>query len=149
MNKFSFKLQSVLDIRQELEEQAKADFGVAMAKLLDEEGKLAFIVERKETYEGEHRRLISDKLNLLKINECKNAIDVLKEQEKEQKLAVARANNKVELARKKLNTAIIERKTMEKLREKAFDEYKVEYEAEERKQTDMLTSFVYGTERPE
>jgi flagellar FliJ protein len=39
---------------------------------------------------------------------------------------------------------MIERKTQERLKEKAFDEYKLEFDAEERKEVDELNSFRYG-----
>jgi flagellar FliJ protein len=39
---------------------------------------------------------------------------------------------------------MVERKTQEKLKEKAWEEYLLEYEADERKEVDELTSFQYS-----
>ena len=144
MNKFIFKLQGVLDIRRELEEQAKAEFGMAQAELNAEEQKLAALVARKEDKIAELKELMSASLNVKKINTCKEGVEILKEMEKEQKLAVSRAETKVELARRKLTKAILERKTIEKLREKQLEEYKVMYEAEEQKINDEMSSYSYS-----
>ena len=40
-----------------------------------------------------------------------------------------------------------ERKTFEKLKEKAFEEFKLEIEAQEKKEVDELTSFRSGSAR--
>ncbi len=143
MNKFVFKLQGVLDIRRDLEEQAKAEFGLAQAELVAEEEKLAQLAARREDKILELKELMSANLNVKKINLTKEGIEVLKEMEKEQALAVSRAETKVELARRKLQKTILERKTIEKLREKQLEEYKLMYEAEEQKINDEISSYSY------
>ncbi len=143
MNKFVFKLQGVLDIRRDLEEQAKGEFGIAQSELVAEEEKLQGIQARKEAKILELKELMSSNLDVKKIGQTKEAVEVLKEFEKEQKIAVSRAENKVELARRKLSRAILERKTIEKLRERQFEEYKVQYEAEEQKINDEMSSYSY------
>ena len=50
----------------------------------------------------------------------------------------------MEIARKKLNDVMIERKTQEILRDKAFEEFKQELKEEEKKETDELTSYQYN-----
>ncbi|MBP5159603.1 MAG: flagellar export protein FliJ [Lachnospiraceae bacterium] len=144
MNKFIFKLQGVLDIRRDLEEQAKAEFGLAQAELVAEEKKLEAIIARKEAQILELKELMSSNLNVKKINLTKEGVEVLKEMEKEQALVVSRVETKVELARRKLQKAILERKTIEKLREKQLEEYKVMYEAEEQKINDEMSSYSYS-----
>ena len=44
-----------------------------------------------------------------------------------------------------MQTAVQERKIHEKMREKAFDRFIEEQNAEEVKEIDQLTSYVYGT----
>ena len=51
--------------------------------------------------------------------------------------------------RTRLNTVVMERKTIEKLREKRFAEYLQEYNNEERKQVDELVSYRHSTAEPE
>lgn len=52
----------------------------------------------------------------------------------------------MELARSKLNQVMIERKTYEKLREKAFEEFKQEVAYEENRMVDELVSYNYHKE---
>ncbi|MGN0155958.1 MAG: flagellar FliJ family protein [Lachnospiraceae bacterium] len=52
-----------------------------------------------------------------------------------------------ELAREKLQNAMQERKTQEKLYENAFEDFKKEVNAKESKEVDELTSYTYGKNR--
>ena len=54
---------------------------------------------------------------------------------------IASQQSRVDRAREKLDNAMKERKTYEKLKEKAFEEFKLEIEAQERKEVDELVSF--------
>ena len=51
MAKFAYRMQSILDIKEKMEGQAKIAYGVANAKLMDEQGKLQQIMIRKAGYE--------------------------------------------------------------------------------------------------
>ena len=62
----------------------------------------------------------------------------------QQRHRVKKAESQVETARARLQEAMIERKTYEKLKEKAFEEFKKEVAKEENKETDELVSYVYG-----
>ena len=53
------------------------------------------------------------------------------------------AEKSVELARKRLQAVMVERKSHEKLREKAFEQFKQELAVEEAKEIDQLVSFTY------
>ena len=50
----------------------------------------------------------------------------------------------VEAARELLNEAMKERKTYEKLRERAFEEFKLEENRKEQKEIDELVSYRFG-----
>jgi flagellar FliJ protein len=63
---------------------------------------------------------------------------------KQQMTAVKNAVHRLEIARIRLSDAMIERKTQERLKEKAFEEYMLEFDAEERKEVDELNSFNYS-----
>ena len=51
MAKFQYKLQSVLDIKQKLENQEKIAFGLATAKLLEEQDTLQKLMLQKAGYD--------------------------------------------------------------------------------------------------
>lgn len=141
MKKFAFDLQGILNIKEKLEGQAKINFGIAMARLNAEEEKRDAILSKLNEYRDNLTVLMSGPLDLLRINRCEDAIDIYKDKLANQELMVKRASKQVELARAKLNAVMTERKTIEKLREKRFNEYINEINAEERKEIDELTSY--------
>ena len=74
MTRFSFRLESILQIKIKLEEQAKMEFATAKIRLNEEEDKLKALTDRKETYEGELRKLYLDELDIKKINFMQSAV---------------------------------------------------------------------------
>lgn len=143
MAKFRYRMQNILDIKEKMENQAKTAYGMANAKLATEQQKLQDILIRRAGYESKVRELVSGSINVLEIRECRKAIDVLKSKQRSQMMNVHAAERDVELARKQLNEAMVERKTHEKLKEKAFEEFKQELLHEESKEIDELVSYTY------
>ena len=74
MAKFQYRMQSILNIKLKMEEQAKMQFAQAQAKVNEEEAKLQALVERKNMYETELKEVLQKKLDLLKIDELQNAL---------------------------------------------------------------------------
>ena len=143
MAKFRYRMQNILDIKEKMENQAQTAYGMANAKLAAEQQKLQDIRIRRAGYESKARELVSGSINVLEIRECRKAIDVLKSKQRSQMMNVHAAERDVELARKQLNEAMVERKTHEKLKEKAFEEFKQELLHEESKEIDELVSYTY------
>lgn len=143
MARFQYKMQSILDIKYKLENQAKISFAAAASRLAQEEDKLRELRERKAAYEEEGRGLVSDVLDVRKIQECGRAVEVTKERIKDQLVAVHVAQRNVDSARARLNEVMTERKTHEKLKEREFDEFKHELASQESKEIDELVSYSY------
>lgn len=144
MAKFIYRMQSILNIKEKLEEQARMDFAQANMRLAAEEEKLQQLKDRKLFYEEEGRRLQQDALKVTDILENQNAIERMKDFIAEQLLAVRKAEEAVEIARLALMEAMLETKTQHKLKEKAFEEFMREENAREAKEIDELTSYTYG-----
>lgn len=144
MAKFRYRMQSILEIKKKLEEQAKNEFAAARAALNEEEDKLEQLKKRKETYEDEGRALRENTLNIMDIIENKEALLRMDEFIADQRLNVKRAQDRMEEARLALQTAMQESKTQEKLREKAFEQFVKEENARESKEIDELVSYTYG-----
>ena len=72
------------------------------------------------------------------------AQQTIKEYIQNQILEVEKATAKVEEEREKLRLAQQERKTQEKLKEKAFEQFLLEERDAENKETDQRSSFAYG-----
>lgn len=145
MAKFKYRMQSILEVKKKLEEQAKNEFAAARAALNEEEEKLEQLNKRKEAYEEEGRALREDTLNIMDIIENKEALLRMDEFIAEQQLNVKRAEDRMEEARLALQTAMQESKTQEKLREKAFEQFMKEENARESREIDELVSYTYGT----
>lgn len=144
MAKFIYKMQSVLNIKYKLEDQAKTHYIEVQNKYNEASRQLDILVDRKESFLNELRLLTSSKLDILKINSCKNSIDILNDKIKMKITEIELIEKQLDAARQKLNEVMKERKIHEKLREKAFDEFLVELNEQEKKEIDELVSYQYN-----
>lgn len=144
MAKFTYRMQNILNVKYKLESQAKTSFSLAAAKLNQEEEKLEGLHQRKRGYEARAKELVEDKLDFQEIKVNRIAIETMKGEIRNQVVAVHVAERNLESARQRLQDVMIERKTHEILREKAFDEFKKELEKEESKAVDELVSFTHN-----
>ncbi len=144
MAKFIYKMENILGIKYKMEDQAKTAYGNAKLKLTEEEEKLYKLNQKLIMYHMKLKSYMEERLNLQGIKQCRESIKIIKEQIGQQQLAVKKAKQQLELARVRLNNAMLERKTHEKLKENAFDVFKQEFEADERKEIDELVSFKFN-----
>lgn len=144
MAKFIYRMQSILDIKEKLEEQARQEFAQANRRLLEENEKLESLQRRKEQYEQKGRELLTDSLKVTDILENEEAIVRIQEFIAYQQDAVAKAEELVEEARERLTQARQESKMHQRLKEKAFESFTEEMKSAETKEVDELTSYVYG-----
>ena len=144
MAKFRYSMQSILDIKVKMETQAKQEFSAARAALDEEEEKLKNLNDRKKWYEEESARLRSGTLNVREMETNQTAIVCMDNFIADQSMCVHRAEQALEQARVKLTNVMVERKTQENLRDKAFAEFLREENRREGKEIDELTSYTYG-----
>ena len=144
MAKFIYRMQSILDIKVKMEDQAKTEFATAKMHLDEEEERLQYLKDRKTGYEQSGRELRRDELKVFEIIENKEAIDRMEEFILIQMDNVRKAERALDEARARLTEAMQESKTHEKLREKAFDEFVHEENAREAKEVDELTSYTHS-----
>lgn len=147
MAKFVYRMQSILNIKIQMENQAKMELGQAQRKLLEEEERLQTLYDRKEYYLEEGRRLRMDSLKVLSLRDNEYAVARMEEYIEAQKKNVKKAELQVEEARQKLQEIMTERKAQERLREKAFEQFMQEENAKEGKEVDELISYTYGQKR--
>lgn len=147
MAKFVYRMQSILNIKEKMEEQAKVAFAAANAALRTEEERLQRLQQRRIQYLAEGALLRQTRLDPLKLEENESALQYIAQEIKDQKIRVKRAEEAVERARLILQEYMIERKTHEQLKEAAFEEFKEELAKEESKEVDELVSYTYGQRR--
>ena len=144
MAKFRYRMQSILNIKYQFETQAKIEVGRAQARLNEEQDKLQRLIDRKNAYLEEGRRMRRKALNVNDLRDNRNAMLIMDEMIMTQRLEVVRAAEALDQARAKLTEVMQERKMHEKLKEKALLQFLAEEKATEAKVVDELTSYTYG-----
>ena len=134
-------MQNILNIKLQLENQAKMEFGRQQMRLREEQDILQEYIDRKESYLEEGRTIRGSVMRASQLRENANALTAMDELQNEQ---VAIAEERVEEARAKLQEVMQERKMHEKLKEKAFEQFMKDENAAEGKAVDELTSYTYG-----
>ncbi len=145
MARFIFSMQNLLTMKEKLEEQAKNEFSQANMRLLEAEEELERLKDRQQKAEFELREEVAGLTDVRKIRQKEDAIEILKMYVRQQQMVVRQREIEVENARLKLQDAMKERKTFEKLREKAFEEFVAEENKKEQKEVDELVSYRYGS----
>lgn len=100
--------------------------------------------EKKEL-EEDYRNKAQGQINVFDLSNGRKAIDFQKELIKDQMVEVRVAQKNVEMARARLNDVMKDRKTHEKLREHAFEDFLHELSDQEKKEIDELVSYQYST----
>ncbi len=149
MAKFIYRMQNILNLDEKLEEQAKMEYATQQMVLNEEEEKEQQLKDRKKKYEDEARGLRKETLNVREMMENARAISIMGDMITEQHTVVEKEEEKLEVKRSALEEAMKDRKTQEKLKEKAFDDFKMELAMEESKQIDQLTSYTFGIKKQE
>ncbi|SDW00515.1 flagellar FliJ protein [Lachnospiraceae bacterium KHCPX20] len=143
MAKFRYRMQNVLDLKMLLETQEKAAYAQAQLKVNEEQEKLQQLLLRRARYEQMLHDAQIGTLDLKEINWLKNGITAMKTMIRDQMFVLKRAQTNLEAERRKLDEIMKDRKTHEKLKEKAFESFKQELATEDNKVTDELISFTY------
>lgn len=149
MAKFVFKMQNILEVKLKLEDQAKSAYATAIAILEAEKEKHRLLEIRKDGYEEQLTSIMRASLQITEICRLEDAVEVMKYRIQEQMVMVRNAELQVKKAQKMLQDAMVERKTYEKLKEKAFEEFKQEMNAQEKKEIDELVSYKFSTKKEE
>ena len=144
MAKFVYRMENILNIKYKLEEQAKQEYMTVRVRLNEEEEKLNALQNRKQEYFAQYRDLLKERLDVLQIETCKEAILLMDEYIAAQEQVVARVEEELEQAIAKMKEVIKERKIHEKLKEKQFEIFLQELNQEEMKEIDQLISYQYN-----
>ncbi|MDD5948505.1 MAG: flagellar export protein FliJ [Lachnospiraceae bacterium] len=144
MAKFRYSMQNVLDVKYKLEDQAKTAFSQAQMKVNEAQEQLQLLVQRREGYEEQKQCLMQNRLDVRKLNECQQAIETMEYYERNQKKKIAALEAVLDNARRKLQEAMIDRKTHEKLKDNEFQVFLQELNEQEKKEIDELVSFQHN-----
>ena len=141
---FRYKMQSILDIKEKLEDKAKQDFAAANMRYDAEKQKLEELQKRRRFYLDEGIKLRMELIDIRKIRENKMATLKVEDYIRAQMIEVNKAAQVVEKARIVLEELMKERKAHEKLKENAFQDFLKEEMAIESRAIDELTTYTHG-----
>ncbi len=144
MAKFRYRMQNILELKQKLEEQSKMNYANQRRELTKAEQKEQELYDIKAAYEEEQLKTRMDKLDLREIRSSDVGIEMIEDRIRDQKEVVEQEKRKLEMRRRELTKVMQERKAQEKLRERAFEQFKKDESAAESKTIDELTSYTYG-----
>lgn len=144
MLKFRYGMQGILDLKYRLEDQARGAFAAAKQRFEEEQERLDLLNEERLSYEEGLRELMLGTLNFQEIQWVKTGIVAMEDAIKKQQRVLMRAEHEMEAASDKLKELMIDRKTHETLKEKAFEDYLLEMAGEEKKETDELVSYRFN-----
>lgn len=144
MAKFRYRMQNILNIKMKLEAQAEIVYSTANAAYMEEQRKLQNLLVRRTGYERKLKELMDGEIDVQKVNHAREDVNTMKTIVRRQMMEVHKAEKKLESARRELSQVMMERKTQEKLREKAFDHFKRELATAENKEIDELVSYTFN-----
>lgn len=144
MAKFVYRMQNILNIKLKLETQAKMAYSTASQQYRKEQELLQEMVVRRMGYEKKLKETMQGNLDMQAVSHARADVDNMKTIVRRQMLVVHKAQKVMEEARNQLNEVMQERKVQEKLREKAFEEFKQELAQTENKEIDELVSYTFN-----
>ena len=138
---FKFRLQTLLKLKEQFEKSTKNELGVAIMKLEEEKSKLKVIEDNINITTNDFREACSGIIRPEKIKELKTYLEHLQHTRDKQKEAVKQQQKNVDIIRERLVEIMRERKVLENLKEKEFQEYLKEELKKEQQQVDELVSY--------
>ncbi|MCD7709615.1 MAG: flagellar export protein FliJ [Clostridiales bacterium] len=144
MAKFVYRMQSILDIKEKLESQARMEFAQANRRYQDEMQILQDYVVRRTGYEKKLRDTMTGTIDIQEVGYARANLSAMRTLVRRQMMEVNKAEKALDEAREALNEVMKDRKVHEKLREHAFDEFKKEINAQENKEIDELVSYRFN-----
>ncbi len=145
MPKFTFKLQALLNVKLQMEDNLKNEMGKAVMKLESEKDILKQINAEIEHYIEEFNLQSGRGTTVVRLREFNDYISLLRERYEVQKENVNIAQDNVDKIREELIKAVQEREILEKLKERKYKEYLDEINKQEQKLIDEIVSYKHGS----
>ncbi|EPR13077.1 flagellar export protein FliJ [Ruminiclostridium papyrosolvens] len=143
MQKFGFRLESVRNLKVQMEDNAKNNLALASRELEKQKEFLTGLKTTRESSISELNSKVDQGISISQIRAYNNYLSFLKQRITEQKENVNVAKNQVDIRRESLVKAVQERKILDKLREKKYGEFLKEQGKAEQLLIDELNSFKF------
>ncbi|NLE02588.1 MAG: flagellar export protein FliJ [Fibrobacter sp.] len=141
VGKFVFRMQSLLDLKTQMEQSIKNELGRAIQEMERQKRILNGLIEEREVYIFNVNQMYEKSVTVAKLREYSTYISYLNDRVRVQQDNVIIARNNVDKYREKLIKAMQEKKMFDKLKEKKHEEYMKEQLKVEQKLNDEIVSF--------
>ena len=138
---FRFRLETLLNVKIQLEKSAKNELGVAVTRLEHERRRLADIGRQLDVLGDEFVAAVSGNIDAERIRGIRAFIAATENEKERQKQKVKEASDTVDKIRDKVIVLMQERKVLEKLREKEVEAFRLEGLADEQRLNDELVTY--------
>lgn len=143
MHKFAFRLESVLNLKAQMEDNAKNNLARATKELENHKDYLEELKNENDASINSLTEEVDVGVPVYRVRLYNNYLSLMKEKIVNQKENVNIAEHNVDTNREVLIKAMQERKVLEKLKDKKFDEYVKEQNKAEQLGIDELNSFKF------
>ncbi len=145
MKKFQFRLQKVMEIKEEVEKQRMIDLGRAKSRVVEEERKLDELFKKESgCREQIEAKEAEDRINPAEMDLCFKYLRKLGRDIETQRDCIRDARTEMEARRQDLIAATKEKKILEKLRERKHFDYMINLARKEQFILDDLVSTFYA-----
>ena len=140
MKRFQFRLEPVLNYKQQGLDALMTELAVIQAQVAAQENQRAAAYQRLEAFDREYTERKASGLTVLEALECQSCQDVLERRAKREDEELQRLLRKEEQKRSEVVEARMETHSLERLRETRKSEYNMALAKEEEKSLDDLTA---------
>ena len=144
MKKYNFKLQTLLNIKEQMESNIKNELGAEITHLNDEKKLLNNYINKKELYVENSVKKNTGIINISQVIVYNNYIKGLCQKIKEQNNCVKNTQCNIDKIRERLIVTSKEKQILQKLDEKQFESFKYNNIIEEQKINDEVLSFKHS-----
>ena len=140
MKKFQFKLDTVMDYKQQVLENRLVEHGAAAAKAREQEEVFNAVQTRRTEYEDEYRQRKTEGLNIWEMQLYQDCLEALHREETREQERLRHLQRIEEEKRNRVIESRMETATLEKLRDIKHKEYLKEVQKEDERFIDDLTA---------
>ncbi|MEA5083864.1 MAG: flagellar export protein FliJ [Lachnospiraceae bacterium] len=131
MKKFTFQLETVMDYKNQKLESKRNEHGQAIAKVNQQKGKIADIIKKYSEVNVEFNGKKQYGITIVEAMEYSGFLQKLDSQLKQEELILTELKKAEEKKRSEVVAVKIETSTLEKLKEKKYDQYKKDVQKSE------------------
>lgn len=143
MAKFKFRMEQILNIKRQMEESIKIDLANAIRNIKEEKDKLDSLNMQKKDNIGQFKESMAKGMNVQKMKEYNSFIDLLETRINSQKKAINEAETVADKIRERLVQVVKEKKILEKLKEKQFEDWKLDQQKREELTLGEIAGYKY------